>query len=465
MLWMILLTVALSVGLNSLLSGGYIDTYFRGYIQTQYDQHVGNISDFATALLLHPNTASDQAAADLARYLEDPIIQIQIQSPTGEVLLNVASNTFGMHENMMRGRRFQTEQDQFELKSGNRILGYVTILREGAIQSSESVMLFKSALRMGGMISGAAVLVIAIIFASWISQRMTRDLKKTAAYASAIQTQDEAFSDYSKTIEIRAIQMGLQDLSTKLKLQNDVQKEKADQLAHEARTPLTLLKTHVEGVIDGVIEMDPSRLESCLHEIDTLTKVVGNISQVIDHKNEELTVTPEAFDLVADTKKIFKGLRLQFEQKGLALILNAPSELVIHSDRILLSQVLYNLLTNAYKFTPEGGRVELSLQKNTLASPLEKAESEAVEITVCDTGIGFDETLIPQLFRPYYREPKVRHLPGEGLGLYIAKRNIEALGGQLSASAVSAGGSCFTAVLPLHFAKPSAPLEPLEPRV
>lgn len=457
MLWMILLTVVLSVGLNSLLSGGYIDTYFRGYIQTQYDQHVGNISDFATVLLMHPDAVPNQAAADLSRYLKDPIIQIQIQSRTGEVLLNVASSNLGMHETMMRGRRFQTEQDQFELKSGNQILGYVIILRTGAIQSSESVLLFKSALRIGGLISGAIVLVIAIVFASWISRRMTRDLKKTADYASALQTHGEAFSDYSKTTEINAIQMSLQDLSTKLKLQNDVQKEKADQLAHEARTPLTLLKTHVEGVIDGVIEMDSSRLESCLHEIDTLTKVVGNISQVIDYKDVALTVTPETFDLIADAKKIFKGLRLQFEQKKLALILTAPNDLLIHSDRILLSQVLYNLLTNAYKFTPEGGQVELRLHKASASSNGEWADTERVEIAVCDNGIGFDEDLISQLYKPYYREPKVRHIPGEGLGLYIAKRNVEALGGQLTATSLPEGGSCFVVVLPLRFMTSDAP--------
>lgn len=442
---MILLTVALSVALNTFISGGYIDTYFRGYIQTQYDQHIEKISDYASGLLSGSQVLPAQAAADLNRFLEDPIIQIRVLTPDGRELLRVGSDNVNMHNTMMRGRRFQAEEDTFALQRQGQTMGYMVILRNGNIQSSESVLLFKSALRMGGLISSAVVLLVAILFTTWISRRMTKDLKRTAEYASAIQTGHEDFQHHSKTLEISAIQLSLQDLSTKLRLQQQVQKEKADQLAHEARTPLTLLKTHVEGVMDGVIDMDPSRLESCLHEIDALTQVISHINQVIDHKDEGLVPNLEHFDLTVETKKIIKGMKLQFEQKQLGLSLESPGSLPLYNDPILMSQVLYNLLTNAYKFTPEGGQVTVTLRQSGALCVIE----------VCDTGLGIDANQIDQLFKPYYRDPAVRHLSGEGLGLFIARRNAEALGGSLTAARRPEGGSCFTFSLPVKFDGPT----------
>ncbi len=441
----ILLTVVLAVGLNSLISSGYLDTYFKGYIQTEYSEHVTKISDFATALLNHPEVAPEQVSADLARYLDDPIIQIQILSADKTERLTVNKTATGMHQNMMRGRRFQsTEEDYFALKTGEKVIGYLVILRSAAIQSSQSVMLFKSALRMGGLLSVAIVLALSIFFSRWISQRLTRDLRKTAEYASTIQTKHEDFQDYSKILEISAIQISLQDLSTKLKLQSNVQKEKVDQLTHEARTPLTLLKAHIEGILDKVVDADDSRLESCLHEINTLTNVISNIKNVIDYNEEVLSPKLEHFDLIADAKKILKSMTLQYEQKGVNLTLSAPHALSIVSDRVLLSQILYNLLTNAYKFTPAGGQVNVNLE-------LVHAENQeaAICISVIDSGIGIEAHLLEQLFEPYYRAPSSRHIPGEGLGLYIAKRNALALGGDLKASNGVDGGSCFVLSLPV----------------
>lgn len=440
----ILLTVVLAAGLNSLISSGYLDTYFKSYIQTQYSEHVSKISDFATALLSRPEVTPNQVSADLSRYLDDPIIQIQILSADKTERLTVKKNITGMHENMMRGRRFQsTEEDYFALKSGEKVIGYLVILRSAAIQSSESVMLFKSALRMGGLLSIAIVLVLSVFFSRWISRRMTHDLRKTAEYASAIQTKHEDFQNYSKILEISAIQISLQDLSTKLKLQSNVQKEKVDQLTHEARTPLTLLKAHIEGILDKVVDADDSRLESCLHEINTLTNVISNIKNVIDYNEEVLSPKFEHFDLIVDAKKILKSMTLQYEQKGVILKLDAPHTLPIFSDRILLSQILYNLLTNAYKFTPAGGQVNVNVE-------LMHAENQKdfIHISVLDSGIGIEAHLLEQLFEPYYRAPNVRHIPGEGLGLYIAKRNALALGGDLKASNGVDGGSCFVLNLP-----------------
>ncbi len=460
-----LLLVALTTSLHSLISGNYIDKYFTGFVQRQYDQQVKKISEYALSVLGNPNVNLESAAVDLSRYIEDPVTHIAILSPSGETLLSAEtkSNNGMMHGKMM-GRRFQIQQDQYLLKENEQVVGTLMVQRNATIQNSESVYLFKEALMLGSFISGGIILVLAIAMVMWLSRKMTKDLNQTATFASALQSSDKEIPDMgysSKISEINAIQMSLKDLAVKLKLQQQIQKEKADQLTHEARTPLTLLKTHVEGVMDGVIDMDQSRLESCLHQIDALTQVLGNISNVVSIEDETAQAHPVSFDLSSDLKKIVKGMRMILHQKSIDLQMDFPSELNLTSDPVLVSQILYNLLTNASKFTPQGGKIMISASKlgtpttplvtvHSSVTPLVTAKpSEILRISVCDSGPGIAPEQFELIFNAYYRSPEVRQIPGEGLGLYIAKRNADLLGATLSVSNRPEGGACFTLDLPL----------------
>lgn len=437
---MMLFLVFLTTGLYSFISGSYIDKYFTGFVQKQYDQQVDKISAYALSLLENPNFTPETAVVDLTRYMEDPITAVAVYKSDGELLLSAkTTSNGGMMRGKMMHRRFQVEEDQYPLKKNGQVLGLLAIERNAAIQNSESVFLFKEALMMGSLISGGIILLLALTMVLWLSGKMTKDLNQTATFASALQSSDEDPADMaitSKMTEISAIQLSLKNLSTKLKLQQQIQKEKADQLAHEARTPLTLLKTHVEGVLDGVIEMDESRLESCLHQVDILSQVLGNISSVISVENTPATWEKVPFDLTVDLKKITKAMRMILAQKSITLHMDLPNELMVESDPSLVSQILYNLLTNASKFTPAGGEIRIHGATNP------------VRVVIEDTGLGIPESSLDAIFNAYYRSPSVRHIPGEGLGLYIAKRNADLIGAKLYARNLETGGAAFTLELP-----------------
>lgn len=452
---MMLLLVTLTTGLYSLISGSYIDKYFTGFVQKQYDQQVDKISAFALSLLDNPQVNRESAAMDMTRYMEDPITQVVISTPTGEILLSAKTEgNNGMMRGKMMRRRFQTEADQYTLKKDGQVLGILSIERNATIQNSESVFLFKEALMMGSLLSGAIILILAIVMVLWLSRKMTKDLNQTATFASALQSSDEISPDMglsSKTSEINAIQMSLKNLSTKLKLQQQIQKEKADQLTHEARTPLTLLKTHVEGVLDGVIEMDESRLESCLHQVDILAQVLGNISNVVSIQETPISCQKMTFDLLDDLKKITKAMRMVLSQKSIRLHMDLPNELVVESDPALVSQILYNLLTNASKFTPSRGEIFILAKTETSSEMMAENNplGKIVSISISDSGPGIPPEQINLIFNAYYRSPEVRHISGEGLGLYIAKRNADVLGATLRAKNLEKGGASFTLELPV----------------
>lgn len=463
LIWVILMTVIIAIGLSTFISSTYMDTFFKNYVQNQYDSRVSKIETLVISHLKEYGALNHLSAGELERLMEDPIIGIQILDLQQRHVLSVRNEDEEMHNTMMRGKRFKPNsellQDQYDLTLENQTIGTLLITRNASLQSSESVMLFKQALRIGALISAAITLIFSVGISTYLSQRLSKDLKRAAAFASDLQSIDlknEALSgslrgngnvkgngsgntsesgrhlgtlglsQLSNTLEISAIELSLNDLYSKLRLQNDLQRRQADQLSHEARTPLTLLRTQLEGALDGVIEMDASRLESCLHDVETLTQTLGNINQVLEISNQDIPVTRTNFDLTQELKKIAKGMKLQFEQKEIDFNLNLPHELPVSSDPVLLSQVVYNLLTNAYKFTPPKGQVNLSATLLT-----DENSPFTVEIIVADTGIGVGDQSSENLFKAYYRDSAVRHIQGEGLGLYISKKNMDALGGSL----------------------------------
>jgi signal transduction histidine kinase len=268
----------------------------------------------------------------------------------------------------------------------------------------------------------------------FISSKITKDLRATAVFSKEIQMLSDNNIKHSKIIEIRDIQISLENQVAKLKMQKKVRQERVDKLSHEARTPLTILKTHCEGALDEVVEMDSNRLESCLNEINNLSSLLANINDVVEYSNDTIKVHYEDFDLTEELKKIVKGLRLQYERKGIELSLKSDFNKKINTDRALLSQSIYNLLTNAYKFTDAGGAVFIEVKIS---------EQNQISLFVHDNGVGIPEEDINKIFEPYFRSLNSKGIQGEGLGLYIAKTNIEALGGTLNVrSKKEKGTSC-----------------------
>lgn len=443
----IILIVFFVIIINSVISSTYIDNYFKGYITEQYESRVEQIKNYAINLLSNSSDNLVSSNKELDIYLTDPIVRISIINNSGKIIYQAENEMFTMHNNMMHGRMmgnynmmFDTEDDYINLENDKKLVGILVITRNSTIQNSETVKLFNQSLFQSSIISGSFVLVLAIFIIIFISTRMTKDLRQTAKFAKKIETDSDSYTKHSKVVEIREIQTSLENLSSKLRLQKKVRQEKADQLSHEARTPLTILKTQCEGALDGIVHMDKSGLESCLNEINNLSNVLSNINDVMEYSGEKINFHPEKFNIANELKKILKGLRLQFEKKDIGLQLNGNNSIEITNDKAIFSQTIYNLLTNAYKFTDSGGQVDINV----------KIQAEAtVIIEVNDTGIGIHQEDMDKIFKAYYRSPSVNTIHGEGLGLYIVKCNVETMGGKITAKPRNKRGTSFVIKLPL----------------
>jgi two-component system, OmpR family, sensor histidine kinase BaeS len=232
----------------------------------------------------------------------------------------------------------------------------------------------------------------------------------------------------------------INQLAEKLHQMQKLREKMTADVAHDLRTPLATVRSHLEGMIDVVIPPSPENLESLLEEVNRLTSLVNDLQAIAiaDSSIQKFKQEPLALDLFL--QELTKKMMPLFRNKGVVLELGDIDPVKIQSDHSALSKILDNLLTNALKYTPPGKKVYLELQ-NT---------NNTAIIILKDEGIGIAEEDLPFIFERFYRtdHSRNRESGGFGLGLTIVKELVEALGGTVSVSSKLGAGSTFSVILP-----------------
>jgi two-component system, OmpR family, sensor histidine kinase BaeS len=445
----LVLTAVIAVIVNSAILGTLINRYFVSYTEGSYDMHIDRITELAVGILTEDHFTQNQIALQLKAHLVEPITAIELYDAKGNALTGVES-TYEHPEGMMDGRMMdlmmgalREEIETIDVYDGDDLIGVLFITKYSSAGNTISSRLFGSVLIINILLSFGIVIIFVVFIGIHISGKMSRDLVETASQAESIDLGDNDRIIYSRVKEIRVIQQSLESQRTKLRLKQKARKKLTDELMHQTGTPLTILRNHIEAFRDGVIEMKPEQLDTCEDQIQILTKMIADIGRAIDTQKETAEVRLEKFDFSRLIKQIMDGSRIQFNKKDLELLLKNNEKAIVCTDKYLLAQSIYNLLTNAYKFTPPGGKVEVSYE----------IDDTMLLISVKDSGIGISTEERPKLFEAYFRAANVYDIPGEGLGLYIAMDNVKRLGGDISVESEKGHGSRFTIRLPVSGCK------------
>jgi signal transduction histidine kinase len=298
--------------------------------------------------------------------------------------------------------------------------------------------MFVFALIRNSILSFGIAVALMLVIGSLISRRMSRDLRNTAVMATNIDLGNEANIERSKVREIRIIQQSLDTLQSRLKLKQISRKRLLDELVHQTRTPLTVLKTHLEGFEDGVLTMTPEEIKTCESQIDSITAIIANMSEMIDAEKSLDTVQMEDIEISQLMKQVVGALKMQYDKKQIELTLAGHRKINVWTDRYKLSQSIYNILTNAYKFTGPGGKVTVSY---------DQAE-EGLRIVIEDTGSGISAEDRAHLFDAYFRGANSTGVSGEGIGLYVVKENMDRINGRIDVQSEPGKGSRFILTIP-----------------
>lgn len=236
----------------------------------------------------------------------------------------------------------------------------------------------------------------------------------------------------------------LQDITKQFSLEN-MRKEFVANVSHELRTPLTTIKSYAETLLDGAME-EPSVARQFMgvinNEAERMTRLVNDLLELSRLDNKETRWDKKPVSPSALLKDVISKMTVSIRKKNLELetdILQPSPD--IFADRDKIEQVFQNILSNAIKYTPEGGKIFIKLE----------SMDGRVRIIFGDTGIGIPKEDLPRLFERFYRVDKTRsrELGGTGLGLSIAKEIVEAHDGSIAIDSELGRGTRVTILLPV----------------
>jgi signal transduction histidine kinase len=299
------------------------------------------------------------------------------------------------------------------------------------------------------LIAGAVAAAIALVLARYLARGLTQPLRDMAQAARRM-----ARGDYRQRVEPRTRDEVGQLADAFSRMAGEVEglerlrRELVANVSHELKTPISALRAHLENLLDGVEQPNPDVLQVMLQQSERLSRLVEQLLDLSRIESGDIPLDLEPLDLRSLVDSVAREVELGRPDRHLQVRNEVPPTLPrVSADRERIHQVLFNLLDNAFRFTPAGGSVAVTAIR----------AGGSCEVQVRDTGPGIPEEHLGLVFERFYRvDPsRSRGDGGTGIGLAIARSVVEAHGGRIWADSPQGGGACIRFVLPLDATAPA----------
>jgi two-component system OmpR family sensor kinase/two-component system sensor histidine kinase BaeS len=329
------------------------------------------------------------------------------------------------------------------LSHNNDVVGYLLPAAGVAIpdEGFETTLLerLKDALLNAALIAGGISLVLAVLLA-YIMLRPVRQLTVASVRL--------AKGDLSQRVSVRGndelatLGRTFNHMAASLEEAENKRRAMTADIAHELRTPLAVQRASLEALLDGVYPLSTENLESVAQQNVLITHLVDDLRTLALVDAGELTLECVPGDITSIVKHVMTSFQPQAAKKNIEIIPHLPEKSpLLNIDPLRIQQVLNNLMQNAIRHTPTGGRIHL----------LVVFDNNTATLSVRDTGGGIPEDALPHVFERFYRADKGRSRAdgGTGLGLAIARKLTELHEGRLRARNHPEGGAEFILELPI----------------
>jgi signal transduction histidine kinase len=288
-------------------------------------------------------------------------------------------------------------------------------------------------------LAGLVGIVVAGALAWYLSRRITKPVEALAEAANEIAEgrYDVEVPRVRSGDEIGHLAASFGEMAVQLKEAEELERNFLMTVSHELRTPLTAIRGHVEALREGVAQDEASRSESLgviAAEAARLERLVGDVLDLAKLDTRRFTLRHEEVDMGRLLESAYTTFAEEARRRGIDYrqVIGARPVIIADGDRVL--QIISNLLSNAFRWTPDGGRVEVALDQ----------ENGTISVAVEDSGPGIPEDEVDRIFRPFWS----RDGGGTGLGLAIARELATAHGGQILLETEPGRGARFQLVLP-----------------
>ncbi len=275
------------------------------------------------------------------------------------------------------------------------------------------------------IVAAVVASLVAIVLAVLFARRIARPIEQMAGAADQIADGDLSVRvPVEGPAELRSLAAAYNTMAQRLAEQEEIRREFVVNASHELRTPLTNLQGYLEALRDGVIPPDPATFDSLREEVDRLSRLAASLSVLAGEDREPSMLGPVELDVLVRASAELVAPALA--RRSITLDVAADPGLVVRGRADELTQVLANLLQNASRYTPAGGRVRATAGR----------EADGIVVRIANTGPGIPPEDLPRVWERFYRVEKSRDRErgGAGVGLAIVKQLIEDAGGRVGAT-------------------------------
>lgn len=392
---------------------------------------------------------------DVLKRAADDGISISVLDAAGKPILSGPAPLRGRGERRMRGMMpFQGGDDAPGLAMGpGNVTRTVPLSFEGAaigsaIVSAPGTMMnmqdeaFITTINRVVIMTGAALLLLGLAVAYLAASRIGIVFRHMTGAAERI-----GAGKYGQTVqertgisEIQSLMDSINRLSLALEKQESLRKRLFSDVAHDLRTPVTILLSHLEAIRDGIWEPDAERMTVCMEEANQLARLISEVEKLARLDVGETILHPVQGDLMPAARLAVSGWAPVFAAKQVE-IRQLGSSAVGCFDQESLVTILNNLLGNALRHTPAGGAVTVDTSM----------QDDRARLSVSDTGIGIPASDLPLIFERFYRADNSRssETGGSGIGLAIVRALLDAQGGTIRAESALGAGATFVIEFPV----------------
>ncbi len=475
-------TFVVIILLVGLVMGAYqsrlLNNYFRGIASNQLVQQARNMELLIARLSVSPpsdtavvrNLVSVISSVTSSRVLvTDTRATIIVDSSDGQLVGQTVASQY-----LMRTLRHgETETFDFPSagtdavgaavpwRTGNFITGAMIFIKPLSAVARQSTLEAARFMLRAGLFAAAVALLLSYFLASNITDPLRRmsqvarsiskgDFRQRVDIDSKDELGDLAQAMNSMSREISVLVDNLTQEKEKLRALAEERQNMMSDISHDLRTPITSIRGFVEALQDGVIK-DPEEqhrtLEIIHDESERLSRLVEDLFYLARLEAGDIPVEMAPLDFADVVRSSMNTVRPQSLEKNIDLRFSADDaassgKAMVHGSADRLTRAVLNLLDNAIKYSPEGGKVEVTL---TMVAP------GCVILTVSDQGPGIPEDALPHIFERFYRADKsrARMKSSAGLGLSIAKFIVDQHGGSLSVQSETGQGTTMRMELPL----------------
>lgn len=424
-----------------------LDRQFRNFASERLRENEDEIAKLFAAFYVQSGSWDLCAMLPLsADFLRWPIVTVQLTDEDGDEVrtysrlkqLSAVRSKSGKALRELREEELITDSRDI-LINGQRI-GGLRILHVPFNFSPEGAFLRKFNRIM--FYAVGLMLAVAAAIAFFMAFRISRPVLNAAKRAQQIsrgnyEIEDRADSDIT---ELSELMDSVDRLGSTLEAQEKLRRRLLSDLAHELRNPVTIIKSHLEAIEDGVWEPTPERIRLTVSEVDRLSQLIQEAEKLTNIESAGHSLSIEKVDVSQIVEKAAMIFDPLYCNKGVELSREIEHGITAAVDAAKIRQVIENLLSNALRYTDAGGKVSVKMNKI----------KDDFIVEVSDSGIGISENDLPYIFERFYRTDvsRTRASGGLGIGLAIVKAIIDAHCGTISVKSRPGEGSCFTIKIP-----------------